>query len=1023
MSRTVVESDLENYLIELLEGKGWQFVKASELGRESTKEPILEKLLFRKILEINKPRIPTLTNQDVSRVMSILKGTPSGMNGVRRIIEYLKDGVPVTLEKDNTLERILLIDYGNPLKNSFIVSRQVPHLGAEEIRNDIILYVNGIPLVNIECKNPTDIGVSWEDAFRQIKRYERTVPELYKYVQIGVAAEATIKYFPIASWAESVPIHEWKDPDKKLNPFEAIAEMLSPEILLDIIRNFLYFRAEQGKEIKILPRYMQYYAVNRIVERVMNRIHGKSDVNKGLIWHWQGSGKTLTMIFAAIKLYRLLKERDPFIMFIVDRVELQDQLYYENLTKLDLPPGISAELITSIEHLKRVVSYKDYYGKPGIYVSTVHKFDPKEFEDFIAYLKAISPVKHNSIMKRKEVILLIDEAHRTQYGDLAKTMMGIFANGNFFAFTGTPAPRRDPKKNTFRKFSPEGEDYLHRYFILESIEDGFTVKIAYQRAKVEYNLQKDLLEEFLESELEELPEEERRIVEAKVQKKIDEHRADLIRRSLEDESRIDNIAKEIAKHFQENLDGKFKAMVVAVSRKACVLYKRALDRYLPPEYSEVVMTFQNDEKEKIIAEYKTELEEKYKTKDLESIMKEIAEKFKEEEYPKILIVTDKLLTGFDAPILQTMYLDKPMKGHTLLQAIARVNRPYKGIKEFGLVVDYVGIFSELEKAFKMYEKEDLKGAVYDIEELYKDFKQLLNKALAIVGHLPPEELRFKVMLDIADKLAKEKELEREFLSISRKLMRLFEKIYEKTDVTERRNYAWVIDVYSYYVKNTLGEDETEKLVRKYFNKTLAAVQNFMKVSVTGVDPSMVIVDREFFEKFIHNGSLSDKEKAKGLLLALSKFTRTEKSSAVYDSVADKVNQIIEAWRKKLKKDEELYEEAKRIWEEIYEKKREQQELGFSELEFALFNTFIQYGANKENALKLTKELIKRIEHEISVPEWSEKPAIVDEVEKKVAFFVLIEGRKAGLSSEKNNELISTILEKVKYYGSRVPTQN
>ncbi|RLF81034.1 hypothetical protein DRN38_02985, partial [Thermococci archaeon] len=801
MGRSVVESNLESYIIELLQERGWNFVKASELGRESTKEPLLEKLLSKRIFEINKRRIPNLTDQDISKVISILKGTPSGVTGARRIIEYLKDGVPITLEEDNTLERILLIDYDNPAENSFIVSRQVTHLGAEEIRNDIILYVNGIPLVNIECKNPTDIGVSWEDAFRQIKRYEKTVPELYKYVQIGVAAEATVKYFPIVPWAESVPIHEWKDPERKLTPFEAIAEMLSPETLLDIIRNFLYFRAEQGKETKILPRYMQYYAVNRIVKRVMDRIQGKSDVNRGLIWHWQGSGKTLTMIFAAIKLYRLLKERDPFIMFIVDRVELQDQLYYENLTKLDLPPGISAELITSIEHLKRVVSYKDYYGKPGIYVSTIHKFDPKEFEDFITYLKAISPIKQNSVMNRKEAILFIDEAHRTQYGVLADTMMGIFANGNFFAFTGTPAPRRDPKKNTFRKFSPEGEDYLHRYFILESIEDRFTVKIAYQRAKVDYYLQKDLLEEFLESELEELPEKERKIIEEKVQKKIDERRLDLIRSFLEKESRIEKISEEIAEHFKENLDGKFKAMVVAVSRKACVLYKRALDKYLPREYSEVVMTFQNDEKEKIIAEYKAELEKKYKTKDLEAVMKEITEKFKEEEYPKILIVTDKLLTGFDAPILQTMYLDKPMKGHTLLQAIARVNRPYRGIKEFGLILDYVGIFSELEKAFKMYEKEDLKGAVYDIEELYKEFKQLLNKALSIVGSLPEEEARFKVMLDIADKLAKDKELEKEFLSTARKLMRLFERVYEMTDVTERKNYAWVIDVYNYYVKN------------------------------------------------------------------------------------------------------------------------------------------------------------------------------------------------------------------------------
>ncbi|MEM4854809.1 MAG: HsdR family type I site-specific deoxyribonuclease, partial [Sulfolobales archaeon] len=781
----VKERELEDYIVNELIKRGWRFVKSLSLPRDGPNKPLLTSILRDKIKEFN----PNVSEEDVTEAVSLLEGRGTGPKGVREVLEYLKFGIPVKLRKTRTSARLKLIDYDNPARNDFIVSTQVTHVGVDEIRNDIVLYVNGIPLVNIEVKSPTDPGVSWEDAFLQIKQYEKAVPELYKYVQIGIAVEAVAKYFPIVPWAkpESIPVYEWRE--ENLDSIDSTIEMLRPEKLLDILRYFLYFRMEEGRETKVIARYMQYRAANKIVNRVLSRLEGRDTKDRGLIWHWQGSGKTLTMIFAAMKLYWKLE--NPLIFFVVDRVELQNQLYFENLTKLDLGPEVKPKLVESIERLRQVLSYGDYKGEPGLFVVTVQKFQPSEFEELEELLKIVAVSRPETIMNREDVVVFVDEAHRTQYGVLAEQMMRLLRRANYFAFTGTPVPRKNPLKNTFAKFSPQDELYLDKYFILDSISDGYTVKIAYQPGPVDYKLNRELLEEFLESEFDELPEEVRVAVEREVSKKLDIKKFKVF---LEDEKRIDRIAKYIAKHFSENIDGKFKAIVVAASRRACVLYKEALDKYLPPEYSEVVMTFQAQEKDVKIEEYRSKLLNRYRVSDPGEAIKKIIELFKTENNPRIVIVTDMLLTGFDEPRLQTMYLDKPLKGHRLLQAIARVNRPYRGVKEYGLVIDFVGIFDELAKAFAMYEEEDLRGATFDVEGMLDDFKRTLQELLKLVGPRPEVGVTeidvelFKYVKKKAELLARDKDLEREFTEKYRYLRRLYELIYMKLEEEEILNY-------------------------------------------------------------------------------------------------------------------------------------------------------------------------------------------------------------------------------------------
>jgi type I restriction enzyme R subunit len=412
--------------------------------------------------------------------------------------------------------------------------------------------------------------------------------------------------------------------------------MLSRDTLLDIVKNFLFFRVEFGNATKVITRYMQYRASNRIVERVIRSLKGEEDKDKGLIWHWQGSGKTLTMIFAANKLYYMRELENPTIFFIVDRIELEDQLYSE-FYALDI---VEPEIIGSVWELKDILKFDDYRSKRGIFIILIHKFRPEELKEVYGELEKISRRKE-TIMNRKNIVAFVDEGHRTQYGLLATQMKAILKNAFFFALTGTPISKRG--RDTYLEFSyPPEEPYLDRYFITDSIKDGFTVKIVYQpRLEKDVHLKKDQLEAFLETELEELPEEIREGVEDKVKKRLNANKV-----VLENPFRIKTIAEDIAKHFKENIDGKFKAMVVAGSRNACEVYKRELDKHLPKEYSEIVMTYTEHDKPEIVR-YVAEARARYGGKDVSDIRKDVIEKFKEEEFPKILIVTDMLLTGFD----------------------------------------------------------------------------------------------------------------------------------------------------------------------------------------------------------------------------------------------------------------------------------------------------------------------------------------------------------------------------------------
>lgn len=990
---------VEDYILEKLTEKGWENVPAGDLERDSLEEPLLIPNLIRAIQKINIGI--ALGDEEIHKVLNELKLTPTGSEGSKKIINFYRFGVPVKFEKDRVVRYIRLFDFDNADENEFIATSQIYFKGRDVIRTDIILYVNGIPLVNIECKDPTRISESWLNAFNQIKDYEQIVPELYKYAQIGVAAESVTRYFPIVPWHRDINTYEWKEKGK--DSINSLIEMLTPGRLLDLIQNYLFFRVEHGQATKVIARYMQFYAANKIVERVLNNLNGEDEKDRGLVWHWQGSGKTLTMIFAAHKLYYHGSLANPSIYFIVDRTELESQLYDE-FTALDI---LRPEIIDSVSALKEVLKHDDYRSKRGVFIVLVHKFRQQELKSLQKELERISQHKE-TVLTRKNIIALVDEGHRSQYGTLAAQMKAIFKKAFFFAFTGTPISKKG--RDTFLEFSyPPDESYLDLYSIADSIADGFTVQIVYQpRLEEEVHLRKADLEAFLQSEYEELPENIRGPLEKEIKERLD-----AIRIILENPERIKVIARDIARHFKENVDGKFKAMVVAGSKLACERYKRALDEHLPEEYSEVVITTEGDRRA-AIQKLVTESRERYGHLDPESIRKRIVTNFKEGEYPKILIVTEMLLTGFDAPNLQVMYLDKLLKEHRLLQAIARTNRPYKDIKEAGLVIDYVGILKEFKRALEAYSSGDIERVLLDYEGLREEFGKTIRDILTIFQDLRRDYERETLLRAIEILTSQDKD--KEFVEKYKKLRKLFELLGpHEVRLSHLEDYKWLSAIYTYYLKVVIQRPVDEALVQRFYDKTVQFIHKATEIEK--LDDLPVIEFDENYLQRLEERVKNRKERAANMLFTLNRFILVDRHrNPVYESLADKVERLLSMWKEKTRDYRKIYEECLKIIKEKEELSTRQRALGFSDLEYSILLELEKSIKGPNDFVPLVKELSRSLQKHLFAG-WIQQATAQKEVEREIRRFVRKLKGKFGLSFDEMNRLHSKLADKVKNYGS------
>ncbi len=658
-------------------------------------------LLFRGELEDALRRFnPWLTGDAVRSVIERLESLPPSIEGNRQMLEWLRGERQWYDDAEQRQKPVQLIDFDTSGANVLQVSWEwtLKPPARKGNRADVMFLVNGIPVAIVENKNPRDADAI-ERGIGQLLRYERETPELLGAAQLFNVTHLLDYWYGVTWNASRRYMARWKETPEESYRF-AVQSFFEPADFLRTLRDWILFYVEDGETRKSVLRQHQRRAVDRIVERC-----AEPDKRRGLIWHTQGSGKTFTLLTAArIILERKDEYRNPTVVVVVDRTELEGQLsgWVERLLgemqQQDIPVW-QAHSRAELRDLLRT-------GKRGLVISMTHKFDGIE----------------RDANTRDNIYVFIDEAHRSVAKDLGTYLMAALPNATIVGFTGTPIARTAHGEGTFKIFGADDDlGYLDKYTIAESIEDETTLPIRHTMAPSEMTVPAEQLDKefFALAEMEGVTDVD------ELNRVLD--RAVGLRTFLTADDRIERIAAFVAQHFQENvMPLGYKAFLVGVNREACAKYKRALDKLLPPEWSAAVYT----ENSRDILDRPLVAELQLSPRQEEDARLDFK---KAERDPKILIVTDKLLTGYDAPVLYCMYLDKPMRDHVLLQAIARVNRPYIDAegkrKRVGLVVDFVGVLRELKKALQ-FDSSDVSGAIDELDLLMTEFRKKMADAEA-----------------------------------------------------------------------------------------------------------------------------------------------------------------------------------------------------------------------------------------------------------------------------------------------------
>ena len=678
-------------------GKSWQFKTAEQLGR-GINEVMVEADVKSTLIRLN-PEIkakPELADEVIYRLRAILISVNQiGLvKANEEFYKWLTGEKTMPFGKNNRHVTVRLIDFEDYSQNKYIVTNQFRIHARESKIPDVVLLINGFPVVVGEAKTPIRPSISWLDGAHEIHSvYENAVPQLFVPNILSFATEGKELYYgsvrcPLDFWAPWRVEGGSDAISKSLGLSEVgkeLSDLLSPERLLDILQNFSLFSSNKKKQrMKMIPRFQQYEGANAIVERV---VEGR--IKKGLIWHFQGSGKSFLMVFAAQKLRREPKLKSPTVIVLVDRIDLDTQIS-GTFNAADVANVQTTENIKELQTLLERDTRK-------ILISTIHKF------------RDARP----NMNERDNIIVLVDEAHRTQEGDLGRQMRAALPNAFLFGLTGTPVNKAD--KNTFWAFGAEEDKggYMSRYTFHDSIRDGATLPLHFEPRLVDVHVDKEALDKAFK--------------EFKESAALSDEEADALNKRsakmaafLKAPERVEKIAQDIATHFKEKVEPNgFKAMVVTPDRHACVQYKEELDKFFGEEASKIVMsTTANDD-----------FEFKQKWGIDKSQQEKIIEEFEDAQSDlKFIIVTAKLLTGFDAPILQTIYLDKSIKDHTLLQAICRTNRLYPQ-KSFGRIVDYFGVFDAAAKALE-FDEESVAQVITNLSELRSKLPMAMKDSLA-----------------------------------------------------------------------------------------------------------------------------------------------------------------------------------------------------------------------------------------------------------------------------------------------------
>jgi len=709
----IFESTIEEFVVGLLEDLGWDYLSPEdqELERANLGEVVLKSRLKGAIERLN-PNLPEeARDQALRQILNLPSQNLIGNNEVFH--KLLTDGIEVEVMGENGIkgEKVVLVDFDHPETNQFLVCNQFTVIENNvNKRPDVVLVVNGLPLVVIELKNPTDENATVEKAFTQLQNYKSAIPSLFNYNELLIASDGLdARVGTITSGFSRFTA--WKSADGQteastITPqiVTLINGLLNKQTFLDLIAHFVVFEKIKKEDVatriisvetvKKVAAYHQYYAVNKAIEETLRASGSAGDGKAGVVWHTQGSGKSLTMVFYTRK--TILHLNNPTVVVITDRNDLDGQLFdtFAGCTQLLRQTPVQAE---SKGHLKSLLKT----ASGGIVFTTIQKFFTDGADQNFELLSA-----------RKNIVVIADEAHRTQYGfgakavekngevsiryGFAKYLRDALPNASFIGFTGTPVEKADA--STPAVFG----NYIDTYDIARAVEDGATVRIYYESRLVKVHLDPEQAK-LLDDELESLTENEETSVKEKTKAKWAQLEA-----IVGHKDRLAVVAKDIVEHYQarqEVFDG--KAMIVCMSRRVAVeLYEAIIA--LKPEWHGAGL---NDGTLKIVMTSSSSDPESWqKHATSKNDRKLLGDRFKDPTDPlKLVIVRDMWLTGFDVPCLHTMYIDKPMRGHNLMQAIARVNRVYKD-KPGGLVVDYIGIATDLKEALATYTKSGGMGA-------------------------------------------------------------------------------------------------------------------------------------------------------------------------------------------------------------------------------------------------------------------------------------------------------------------------
>ncbi|RKU33349.1 deoxyribonuclease HsdR [Candidatus Poribacteria bacterium] len=871
---------------------GWTRVsrsQAMQMRGGNTAARYFTDILKAQLLKLNTGIVDNSNCDEIIRQLGLLRAT---LEGNQEALLWMRGEKSTFVPSENRERNVTLIDFENPDDNLFHVTDEWEQQSTVHLnRADAVFLINGIPVAIVETKNvgkPDGLALGVD----QIRRYHDETPEMFTTAQLFGVTQLMDFFYGVTWNTNRKNLFNWKI-DEPTNYEQKVKTFFDRGRFLEVLQRSIIFQSRDDQLTKVVLRQHQTRAVEKVIERVQD-----PNKRRGLVWHTQGSGKTLTMISIAARLLRGGEQIEkPTVLMVVDRNELESQLF-RNITGYGIT---TLEVAQSKDDLEKVLA-SDYRG---LIVSMIHKFDKR-------------PADLNT---RESVAVLIDEAHRTTGGDFGNYLMAALPNATYIGFTGTPIDSLSKGEGTFKVFGKDdAQGYLDKYAIAESIEDGTTVKLNYALAPSGLQVDRELLEqEFLnlaETEGVSDPDELNAILD----------RAVNLKEMMKSPDRVDRIAEFVAKDFQERIAPMgFKAFLVGVDREACALYKQALDNYLPPAYSEVVYSEDNRDSELMKTYYHTSDQEK-----------EIRKKFvNKNEQPKILIVTQKLLTGFDAPILYCMYLDKPMRDHVLLQAIARVNRPYEDadglVKPAGFVLDFVGIFENMKKALA-FDSDTVESVIQNIDVLKEAFAKLMREDAQ--QYLPLAEGSDDKAKEQAIGYFEDKEVRETFFTFFKQGQNLYNILSPDTFLREFiKDYQTLATLYG-LIRN--AHSDHIYVDKELTAKTRELLQDHTESNLFAL-PDAVYELSETTLNEINQSNVSDTVKVLNLRKALRQTVMDQgRSNPFLISIGERAEAVAEAYENRQSGTQDTLAEFMRLVEEVSRATREQDQMDMDDNTYAVY---------------------------------------------------------------------------------------